>query len=212
MTHSVAHRGSFALVSYVPEPLCSVLYQMRLALPGSYHPLPHVTLLPPRPLLGSADQVGHEVASLFRAQEPFEIELLNVRSFPETNVLYLDIGEGSDRLRYIHSRLNTDHMAHKEVFTYSPHLTIGGPCEPAALRPTLARAEAMWNANGSRRCFTLNEIVLLWLAKGGLSHDWKPLWTYRMGEAAVRKEEDTNAAKAAGRKSLAVAAPGSPQP
>ena len=46
--------------------------------------------------------------------------------FPETNILYLAIAGGSEKLHELHDALNSGLLAHKESFDFLPHLTISG--------------------------------------------------------------------------------------
>src|SRR5436305_4674298 len=98
-------RGSFALVSYVPEPLAGFLHEIRLSLPGDHHPRPHVTLLPPRPLRVSPAEVGERLVELLYSQKPFDIEFRDIHLFPTTNVIYVDVHQGRDELVQIHASL-----------------------------------------------------------------------------------------------------------
>ena len=125
--------GSFALVSYIPDPLGSFLHDLRRSFPGEHNPQPHITILPPRPLklpVDAALQRAHNVLLQFAA---FEVELSKVRFFPETNVLYLDIAKGNRVLHDLHEALNAGDLDHSEEFEFRPHLTLSGRVESAHL-------------------------------------------------------------------------------
>ncbi len=91
-------RGSFALVSYIPEPLGSFLRSLRRELPGNENPQAHITLLPPRPLRASVDLVSQEAQAVLSGFRPFSVQLADVTVFPETNILYLEISQGNQVL------------------------------------------------------------------------------------------------------------------
>src|SRR5579862_2419572 len=93
--------NSFAIVSYLPEPLAGFLDRLREELVPNCFLRAHITLLPPRPLL-SPEQAWTEITSLIPRFTPFEIRLSEVEVFPVSDVIYISLGSGSDHLRRIH--------------------------------------------------------------------------------------------------------------
>ena len=106
--------GSFALVAYIPEPLGAFLNSLRRALPGDDNPQAHITVLPPRPLKAGVDLVSREAQAILSGFSPFFVELSDVKVFPETNILYLDIASGNEALHALHDALNIGLLAHEE--------------------------------------------------------------------------------------------------
>jgi 2'-5' RNA ligase len=174
--------GSFALVSYLPDPLKSFLHQLRETLPGEANPEPHVTILPPRPLrlgMEAASDLAYNILSQFSA---FHVELSNVCSFPETNVLYLDIVQGSEPLYQLHAALNAGDLSHSEEFEFRPHLTLAGAMPAVDLGAARRKAEAAWLSADCPRQFMLDEIVFLWLSPEDGQDEWTRLWSHSLSK------------------------------
>jgi 2'-5' RNA ligase len=132
--------GSFALVSYVPDPLGSSLDGLRQSFPGSDPAHSHITILPPRPLHLPVERASEQATSILRKFQAFEVELEAVSTFPHTNVVYLDLSEGNRLVRELHQALNTGNLADNEQFEFHPHLTLGGPIAEAAVTPRRSAA------------------------------------------------------------------------
>jgi hypothetical protein len=173
--------GLFALVSYVPDPLGSFLSDLRRSLPGDENPQPHITILPPRPLLLPAEAAWLEAKQKMEGRLQFEVELGEVRLFDETNILYLALAEGAAQLCDLHGLLNTDSLYHDERFEYSPHLTLSGPGNGRA-ESEHSRAQHDWWASGLSRRFTITDIVFLWQSTESEDKQWQRIWTYRLAE------------------------------
>lgn len=137
--------GSFALVAYIPDPLGSFLNSLRQVLPGEENPHAHITLLPPRPLKSPVEAASLQAQKILAKFQPFSVELAEVCTFPETNVVYLEISEGSAQLHELHDALNSADLAHDEDFEFKPHLTLSGPvgsCDIGQVRTEAARCLA----------------------------------------------------------------------
>lgn len=184
------HWGSFALVSYIPEPLGSFLDGLRQSLSGDGVPQAHITLLPPRPLLLSVELASEQVLKLLTGFRAFPVELSAVRRFRQTNVLYLDVGEGSARLHALHDALNRGDLAHNEEFEFRPHLTLGIPPCPRDIEPLRKLAQAAWESAPVTGRFLLYEIVCLWLPHDGLPSQWQRLWSHNLETRQTLKVPD----------------------
>jgi 2'-5' RNA ligase len=167
----------FAVVAYVPDPLATFLHELRGAMPGLHNPRPHITILPPRPLRISPDAAAGRVAAVLDRQMPFEVELVRVCSFAETNIVYLDVGDGLSQLHAVHAELSDGDLEHQEEFPFRPHVTLGGPVDDADLPFALRRAEEAWQAVPCSPRFLVNEIVALWLTPGSAQNEWQRLWS-----------------------------------
>ncbi len=183
--------GSCALVTYIPDPLRSVLHKLRQALPGDHTPQPHITILPPRPLKLPVEEASKRAQTILRQVPAFEVELASVRSFPETNFLYLAIGGGDAALRELHQTLNTGLLQSSEEFEFRPHLTLGGPVPDTELDSVLTRLETAWHSTPYPRRFTLDELVFLWLKPNGPHGEWRQLSYYSL------EKKDTASPRAA---------------
>jgi 2'-5' RNA ligase len=171
-------RGSFALVSYVPEPLGPFLDQLRLSLPGAEFPQAHITLLPPRPLAVTIQAASRHAQSVLNRFSAFDVELSAVRKFPETNVLYLDLTEGGETVRDLHEALNSGDLHYQEPFEFHPHLTLCGPVPD--LGAAQQEAEIAWRSFLVPRRFAVQEIVGLWASSNGIGLSWQRIWSYNL--------------------------------
>ena len=99
--------NSFALVSYLPDPLGSYLDRLRTELVHECHAKAHVTVLPPRTLQCEAEDAWQSLRERVQDFQPFLIELGQVEVFPLTQVVYLSVKSGNAHLRELHKKLNT---------------------------------------------------------------------------------------------------------
>lgn len=171
-------QGLIALVCYVPEPLFSALRDIRVALNSSYSALPHITVLPPRPLSASADAVLDYVEAILSEYSVFAIELTHLSAFPATNVLYLEVDTGSDQLRQMHTALDTGELNYPETYEFTPHVTVAGPFESDALPGLFKTANELWALNDSSSRFEVRELVMLGLGPG--ESQWVPLRSFTL--------------------------------
>ncbi len=175
--------GFFALVSYVPDPLGSVLDDLRQTVSTDRETRAHITVLPPRPLTEPFESACARVRGILRSFPPFEVELLHVRRF--ARYLYLDLGEGSLPVRELHAALNTGKLAHAEEFPFLPHLTVGGPFARDMISSAQATAEQAWLSTDCPRRFTLDQVVCLWSDRGNSPAGWTRLGTYTLKASAA---------------------------
>src|ERR1039458_5992248 len=106
----------FALVTYIPAPLGEFLDELRRELVPHDDPRAHVSLLPPRPLAGDWRQAWAEVRNTLERRASFEVELTGIRTFPVTDVIYLEVGAGARELCDIHTAMNSNSLAFHEPF------------------------------------------------------------------------------------------------
>ena len=110
----------FALVIYIPDPLGRFLDDLRRELAPHCNPHAHVSLLPPRPLAVEWQVAAGQARALTEGWAPFEIELVGVRIFPVTNVIYLEIGAGAAELRRLHAAMNAGLLQLRSRFRTIP--------------------------------------------------------------------------------------------
>src|SRR5262249_12468298 len=113
----------YALVIYIPGPLGRFLDDLRRELVPSYKPNAHVSVLPPRSLSTDWTTASEQARAELEAWNPFEIELTDLRIFPVTEVLYLEVGAGAAELRKLNAAMNTRALQFQEPFEYHPHIT-----------------------------------------------------------------------------------------
>ncbi len=172
--------GSLALVSYIPDPLGAFLDRLRQSLPGEDIPQAHITILPPRPLQLPVELASEQVCKLLSGFRAFPVELSAVRRFRHTNVLYLDVGEGSARLHALHDALSMGDLAHHEEFEFRPHLTLGCASSPSDVEPLRKSVKAAWDSALVNRTFLLDEIACLWLSPQAPPRNWQRLWLHSL--------------------------------
>lgn len=177
----------FALVTYTPEPLREWLLQLRRSLPVESSSEPHITILPPRPLMLPAPEAWQKITSILNGWAPFEVELSEVQVFPETNVLYLQVSDGYTILEDMHSTLNTGDFFHEETFSFHPHLTVGGPVPVQDLQQIHRKAIQAWEASGCPCRFKVEEFAFVCISTSEHGREWNRLWMHKLPGAKVQQ-------------------------
>src|SRR5271170_3812299 len=117
--------NSFALISYLPEPLAGYLDSLRCELVPRCQARTHVTVLPPRPLAaGLPESAWQELNDYLDDFPPFRVELTTIDVFQGTNVIYLSVGAGYRELEQMHEALNRGPLQFAEPYRYHPHVTL----------------------------------------------------------------------------------------
>src|SRR5712671_2749449 len=106
--------NSFALVSYIPDPLAAFLDRLRQELVPNCFLRAHVTILPPRPITSTPREAWDCVCAVARQFYPFECELSRIEVFPVSDVIHLAVGSGAEQLRRMHEAMNIDGLEFKE--------------------------------------------------------------------------------------------------
>ena len=172
----------FALVIYIPDPLGRFLDELRRELVPHYNPHAHVSVLPPRSLSVPWAQASEQARGLTDGWAPFEIELTSIGIFPATEVVYLEIGNGSMEMRALHSAMNTRALDWDEPFVYHPHVTLAQEVKAqdvAALRESAVRR---WREYSGPRHFRAERAVLV---QNTLHDCWIDLAEYALGAVPV---------------------------
>ena len=172
----------FALVTYIPAPLGEFLDHLRRELVPHDDPRAHVSLLPPRPLAGEWRQAWAEVRNALEHRAAFEVELTGIRTFPVTDVIYLEVGAGSAELCDIHAAMNSNSLAFHEPFAYHPHVTLAQDIAHQDVAHVLERAERHWREFRGPRSFRAERAVFV---QSTISDRWLGLAEYRLGNAPV---------------------------
>src|SRR5713226_7509819 len=107
--------NSFALVSYIPDPLASFLDRLRQELVPNCFLKAHVTILPPRPIASSPGEAWEAVRVLAPQFTPFDLELTGVEVFPVSDVIYVGLGRGGAELQHMHAGVNAAALPFKEL-------------------------------------------------------------------------------------------------
>lgn len=150
--------NQFALVSYLPDPLGKFLDWLRLRLVPQCRPHAHVTVLPPRPIHGTAEEAAAEIKSLAVNFQPFEIKLGRVQMFGVTKVIYIEIERGEQELRAMHDEFNHGVVYYDEPFEFHPHITIGQCLPPDQVDEIFERAQKLWDEWKGATSFSVEKV------------------------------------------------------
>jgi 2'-5' RNA ligase len=170
--------NSFALVSYIPEPLAGFLDRMRQELVPDCFLRAHVTILPPRPV-SSSPGAAWDLVRWFSPQfVPFEVDLTSVEIFPASDVIYVDIAGGSEQLSHMHATLNAEGLHCQEAFSYHPHVTLAQNLQPDQVDELTRVARARWAECSFPKKFFADKVVFV---QNTRKNEWIDLGECRLG-------------------------------
>ena len=172
----------FALVIYIPDPLGQFLDELRRELVPGCNPHAHVSVLPPRPIAVDWTVAGEQVRECAGDWAPFEISLEGIRMFPVTNVIFIELGKGSQEMFQIHEAMNSGCLAFKEPFAYHPHITLAQEIPPERVEDVNRRARELWDGWRGPRVFRAERAAFVQNTLGNL---WIDLAEYSLGKVAV---------------------------
>jgi len=153
--------NSFALVSYIPEPLAGFLDRLRQELVPNCFLRAHVTILPPRPIPASPEDAWKVIRETAPQLAPFDVELNGVDVFPVSDVIYIKLSAGSEELRRMHAALNRNGLYFKEEFSYHPHITLAQDLKPDELDELSSVARARWAEFSFAKKFRVEKVVFV---------------------------------------------------
>jgi 2'-5' RNA ligase len=170
--------NSFALVSYIPEPLAGFLDRMRQELVPDCFLRAHVTVLPPRPI-SSSPGAAWDLVRWFAPQfAPFDVELTGVEVFPVSDVIYVNIAGGAEQLNHMHATLNSDGLRFPDPFTYHPHVTLAQKLQPDQVDELTRVARARWAECPFPKTFRVDKVVFV---QNTRRSEWIDLGECRLG-------------------------------
>jgi 2'-5' RNA ligase len=172
--------NSFAVVNYVRGPLAEFLDSLRAELVTGCDIHAHVTILPPRPVRDPATAT-QLIASRIPDFHAFVIEATSIRVFPETNVIYTDIGMGRSELMDMHTTLNVDGLHFDEPFEYHPHLTLAQGLQANDVAAILALANRRWRDFRHARTFVVDSLTFV---QNTVENTWIDLARWELRGAA----------------------------
>jgi 2'-5' RNA ligase len=164
--------NSFALVSYLSDPLAGFLNRLRCDLAPQCAAKAHVTILPPRPLGSSPEEAWQELQRGLQDFQPFRVELGEIAVFPGFQAVYLSIESGRRELERMHARLNTGRLAYEEPFQYYPHLTLVQELASQELAAAMELAAQRWREFRHSRGFTVDKVTFV---QNTLENRWTDL-------------------------------------
>lgn len=168
----------YALVIYVPDPLGRFLDDMRRALVPDCNPHAHVSVLPPRPIAGDWQTAREQVREITAERLPFDIALASIGIFPVTNVIYLELGQGSAEMHSLHSAMNSGALQFDEPFEYHPHITLVQDVPADQVTSLSTRAREMWASFDGPRVFRADRAAFV---QNTLGACWIDLAEYELG-------------------------------
>jgi 2'-5' RNA ligase len=177
--------NSFALVSYLPQPLAGFLDHIRRDLSNEPYTRAHVTVLPPRPLLCPSDDAWRELLDGLPVIQPFRAELVGVEVFPVTGVIYLSIGAGHDELKQLHDKLAVGNLAHPETFEYHPHVTLAKDLPMEKVPAAAEDAARRWHAFTRKTSFMVDR--LSWV-QNTTENRWTDLSGWALSQSRIGPE------------------------
>ena len=168
----------FALVTYIPDPLAEFLDGLRKELVPSCTLRSHVSILPPRPLFHSEEAAQHQIERECERTAQFRIEAGNIRVFPVTNVIYIEIVTGEHDLRQMHDSLNAGALEYKEPYFYHPHITLAQQLPEDCIGEGHELAKRRWAEYRHERGFDVGSITFV---QNTIGNRWIDLSEIRMG-------------------------------
>jgi hypothetical protein len=173
----------YALVIYIPDPLGTFLDDLRRELAPGCTPHAHVSVLPPRPLGVDWQVAGEQVRALTGTQPPFAVGLAEVRIFPVTNVIYIEVGAGASELYHMHDAINCGALAFEEPFVYHPHITVAQEIGQDQVQAVHELAQRRWNEFTGPKAFGAERAAFVQNIMGNC---WIDLAEFELGAVEVR--------------------------
>lgn len=178
--------NSFALVSYIPEPLAGFLDRLRQELVPNCFLRAHVTLLPPRPV-AAPNQAWSEIRHLIPHFAPFDVLMTDIEVFPVSDVIYINLGAGREELRRVHDALAVGALQYREEFEYHPHVTLAQELKYDELDELVAVARTRWAEFNERKCFRVEKAVFV---QNTRCNEWVDLGECMLGQADAEVNDE----------------------
>ncbi len=153
--------NSFALVSYIPEPLAGYLDRLRQELVPNCFLRAHVTILPPRPISSSPEAAWKTVQTLASRFAPFDVEMTRVEVFPVSDVIHIGIGRGREELERLHGELNVEGLKFAEPYPYHPHITLAQDLKGDEVDELARVARARWAESDVPKVFHVEKVFFV---------------------------------------------------
>jgi 2'-5' RNA ligase len=159
--------NSFALVSYIPEPLAGFLDKLRQELVPNCFLRAHITILPPRPCTSVAELAGNQLWTIASEFHPFDISLSEVQVFPCSDVIHIGVSRGERRLREMHKTLNQGSLEFQEPYPYHPHITLAQNLKADEVDELTRVARKRWAEflRSNRRTFRVDTLTFVQATK-----------------------------------------------
>jgi len=177
----------YAAVAYVRNPVGNFVEELRRELhPSHTHADAHITILPPRPLMGTEEQAMELLQEVCAAARPFDITMGDVESFvPATPTVFIRVAYGAYRMRELHDEFNRKGLEFCEPWPYMPHLTIVKADTECEAEKVLKIARKRWETFKDGRKIRIDSITFV----KGNGERWLDLAPVHLGEPEVKLVE-----------------------
>ena len=174
----------YGLIAYVNNPLGEFVAELRRELqPEEAGAGAHLSMLPPRPLMGAEAEALELIEDLCRDVKPFEVSLGDVESFmPRTATVFIRVAHGAYRMRELHDRLNRSVLQFEEPYPYMPHLTVFRFDDPERARKALATTHERWHRYEGPRRMLIEQLVFV---RGSREAGWLDVAPIPLGRSTV---------------------------
>jgi len=153
----------YALVTYVRNPVGDFVTELRQELhPTLAHMPAHLTVLPPRELIGSEAAALEFLEEACSRVVPFSVELGDVETFlPTTPTVFIQVKRAAYRMRELHDQLCGRGLRCDENWPYIPHLTIMKTETDAQAEAAFLVARERWMRFPGKRQVDVEELVFV---------------------------------------------------
>lgn len=175
----------YALVAYMRNPVGEFVENLRRDLHPEHPDLAaHLTILPPRRLLGTEPEALELIADVCSKVNPFEVVLGDVESFiPTTPTVFIRVAHAAYRMRELHDHLNSGPLFTDEQWPYMPHLTIIKLSDSDHSVTALETARERWHAYTGSKRLLIDEVTFV---RGGRDlYEWTDLAPVKLGSKLV---------------------------
>jgi 2'-5' RNA ligase len=183
LASEVMPSSRYALVTYVRNPVGEFVEQLRRELhPTIAHMAAHLTILPPRQLVGSEAAALEFLAEACGRVVPFSVELGDVETFlPTTPTVFIQVKRGAYRMRELHDQLCGKELHCEESWPYIPHLTILKTEIDEQARAACAIARERWAQFPGKRQVDVEELMFVRENDG----NWQDVATVPLGHGQL---------------------------
>jgi 2'-5' RNA ligase len=153
----------YALVAYVHHPVGQFVENLRKELhPVMPHMPAHLTILPPRELLGTEKAAVEILEEACGRATPFEVEMGDVGTFlPTTPTVFIQVKRAAYRMRELHDELCIKSLNCPEAWPYVPHMTIMKTEFDQQAREAEGLARERWSQFAGSRAIRVEELMFV---------------------------------------------------
>ncbi|MEO8126305.1 MAG: 2'-5' RNA ligase family protein [Bryobacteraceae bacterium] len=173
-----------AVVSYISGELGTFLDRLREELVAGCKPHAHVTILPPRLTTADLQTNCRTIDDRLDGFGPFDVELIDVRIFKGSDVIYAALSNGWPELVAMHQAMDVEGLRFDERFPFHPHVTLAQQLDPVTVPEVFELARRRWEESVPARSFHVETLTFV-QNKGG--NNWIDLATFDLAAVRVRR-------------------------